>query len=117
MQNLATHSISHVGDFIIMKTDYGEHTSRMWARTTVGQIVQMDHLISLERKILLLDIKHKMVEALEPYFFRSKNATFALGEILDIVRGSPWEQTFAHPGIKTQIFLCIERNLNTAWKG
>ena len=110
---LTTHSIGDVGDFIIMKTDHGEHTARQWARCTVGQIVQIDPSTTPERYSELLRLKQFLVEAIEPYFRKPQEVLTVYNAILDVVKNSPWETSFTHPNIRSEIFLCLERNLNS----
>lgn len=108
------HSIGQAGDFIVMKTDNGEHTRRQWARTTVGQIVQIDEAASPDRRKMILDMKQKMVEAIEPFFGKPEDMVGCFNALLQVASGTEWEQTFQYPPIKTAIFECIGRNLRSA---
>lgn len=111
------HSIGMAGDFIVVKTDFGEHTRRQWARTTIGQIVQIDAEATPDRVALLLKLKQAMVEAIEPYFGKSLDADGPFTDLLAVVRGTPWEMSFQHPAVRTQIFRLLNRNLASARKG
>src|SRR6267142_7188447 len=101
---MTLHSISDVGDFIIVKTDNGEYTRRQWARTTVGQIVQIDPDATPERTSQILTLKKNMVEAIEPFFGTSIDVNLVFNKLLQVTENSPWRETFQYPAIKTRIF-------------
>lgn len=108
------HSISSPGNFILLKTDKGEHTPRQWARATVGQIIQVDETTP-DRHDALIRMKHDLVEALEP-FYRSPSplkATEAYDAILNVTKETPWAEVFTYEPIRQQITTCLERNMRS----